>query len=278
MNRAHGLASVSTTLGYGLIALGGGTLNGVAFVRAPLADLGIVHGVAPLLGWVGIVVGLLLTQPRLHALARVEPRAGTPRARAWPAPLSSPPRKAGHGIAFVVRQVAIAFLLRWAVGGLAFWAALPLLAYSHARLEGAKNGRQWLELQLLYLLFYGYGVGGLWNFVGHYFMADMVAASVGWPAGSPFQQELGFYALGTGAVGLMTPWWRDRFWVAAAMAPSIFVYGAAFTHIEDYLVNGNVAPANWSIAAVGANLVIPTVVLSMTWAYSRAGGFVRGGG
>ena len=139
--------------------------------------------------------------------------------------------------------------------------------------QGVVSPAKLIGYLLLYVLFYGYGIGGIWNFVGHFFAADMVAASVGWPAGNPFQQELAFYALGTGAVGLLTPWVRDRFWMAAALAPSIFVYGAAFTHVQDYLVNDNTAPANWSVAAVAANLIIPTVVLGLLWAYARAGGF-----
>ena len=162
---------------------------------------------------------------------------------------------------------------RWPEAWPAPLGRLPVPGLSQARRLGAPDRRTRLELVLLYVLFYGYGVGGAWNFAGHFFAADMVASSVGWAAGSPFQQELAFYALGTGTVGLLTPWIRDRFWLAAALAPSIFVYGAAFTHVEDYLVSGNDAPMNWSFTAVGANLLIPTAVLALTWVYARMGGF-----
>lgn len=303
------IRGVAVTLGFGLVFLGGSKLNGVPEAMAPLETIGIPARFWPLVGWGELVLALLLTHPPLHRIAgaamaawmlsaavlhaasldlagaslpvglatlgvllfRVAPalRPST----AWPAPLRVLPATGMARSIFVARHVAVAFLVRWAVGGVMFWAALPLLAVSHALRMGTSDGKERLELVLLYLLFYGYGVGGAWNFAGHFFAADMVAQSVGWAAGSPFQQELAFYALGTGVVGLLTPWVRDRFWVAAALAPSIFVYGAAFTHIEDHFVSGNDAPMNWSFTAVGANLLIPTAILALVWAYARMGGF-----
>lgn len=300
---------VAVTLGYGLVFLGGSKLNGIPQASAPLAAIRIPAELWGAVGGGELLIGLLLTQPAvhrmagtalttwllaataLHVLAGDVPGALVPLVlagfglwiardaarfdarRAWPAPLARLPETAPTRFGFVARHLGVSFLLRWAVGGVVFWAALPLLALSHARKVGAASTRARLELVLLHLLFYGYGAGGIWNFSGHFFAADMVAASVGWPAGSPFQQELAFYALGTGTVGLLTPWLRDRFWIAAALAPSIFVYGAAFTHIQDYLIAGNEAPMNWSFTAVGANLLIPTVVLALTWIYWRRGGF-----
>lgn len=257
-----------TAFGYGLVALGGAVLNDPSL--AWLAVLGTTGtGPAPAwVGWFAVAVGLLLTRVRFRPTVGGIPIAGG--SISLPAPLATLPEGAVPALVFVVRTVALAFMLRWAVGGILFWAALPFLALSDCRVSGTTDRARLLEALLLYLLFFGYGAGGVWNFVGHFFMADTVAASVGWAPGSPFQQELAFYALGTGIVGLMTPWWRGGFWLAAATATSVFVYGAAFTHIQDYLVRGNTAPANWGVAAVGANLVIPTAVLLLTWLYWRA--------
>jgi hypothetical protein len=254
---------IGATAGFGLVFLGGAILHGLAPITHLLDVPQLPHSVYPVIGWAGILAGLLMTHASSHGLAT----------GSLPAPLQRLPRSGAGKVAFLVRQLGVAFLIRWAVGGVLFWCALPLLGASHARNVAASSRRQYMGCLLLYLLFYGYGVGGVWNFVGHIFAADMVAASVGWPAGTPFQQELAFYALGTGVVGLLTPWIRDRFWIAAALAPSIFVYGAALTHVRDYLANGNTAPANWSFSAIGANLIIPTIVLSLTWAYARSGGF-----
>lgn len=257
------MRAMGVITGFGMVFVGGAVLHGMSPVTRYLDASDIPHTIYPFIGWVVVLAGLLVAHISVHGLD----------ARALPAPLQWLPGSGAGKAAFIARQLGIAFLIRWAVGGVLFWCALPLLAISHARNVAASGSRQQTGYLLLYLLFYGYGVGGIWNFVGHFFAADMVAASVGWPAGNPFQQELAFYALGTGMVGLLTPWLRDRFWIAAALAPSIFVYGAAFTHVQDYLVNGNTASANWSVAAVGANLVIPTVVLAVLWAYARLGGF-----
>ena len=307
MKRLTGSATVF--LGIGLVFLGGAKLNGVTEALAPLQAIGISPDLFRLVGGGEIAVGLLLTQSALHRIGAavlglwmlgavgahlwaadpagavvplvlsvfglfVSYRAAPP-SRPWPgpAPLAQLPPPGLGQLPFVGQQVGLSFLIRWAVGGVAFWASLPLVALSHARNIGASDARERLEYVLLYLLFFGYGAGGVWNFVGHFFMSDRVAASVGWPSGSPFQQELAFYALGTGVVGLLTPWLRDRFWVAAALVTSIFGYGAAYTHAQDYLLSGNDAPMNWSFAAVGANVLIPTVVLVLTWAYARRGGF-----
>lgn len=247
-------------LGYGLVALGAMVRTGTMLPPVPASWTGVQEALLPWLGRGGLLAGLALV---VWSAAPVSPFRDP--VRALPAPLSSLPHGWRRVVPFVLRQVGVAFLLRWAFGGLLFWAALPVLALADCRRRGVEGRHETASSVVLYLLFYGYGAGGLWNFVGHFFMSDAVAASVGWAAGSPFQQELAFYALGTGVVALMTPWWRDRFWVAAALAPSLFVYGAAYTHVEDFLVNGNTAPANWSIAAVGANVVIPTVVLLSTW-------------
>lgn len=257
------MRTIAVTAGFGLVFLGGAVLHGMSAFTGYLAAWGIPHVIHPVIAWVAILAGLLLMHVSVHGL----------NAGALPAPLQWLPQSSAGRTAFTVRQLGAAFLIRWAVGGVLFWCALPLLALAHARNVAASDRIQRIGYLLLYLLFYGYGVGGIWNFVGHFFAADLVAASVGWAAGSPFQQELAFYALGTGIVGLLTPWLRDRFWIAAAVAPSVFVYGAAWTHVQDYFANGNTAPMNWSFAAVGANLIIPTVVLGLLWAYARAGGF-----
>ncbi len=301
----HGLGVL---LGFLFVFIGGGKINGIPATVAPLAGIGIGEPLVVLVGWGEVAVGLLLVHPKAHRVAGmvlalwlmgaigVHARAGdlvgtlVPGALGvfglllafrsaavdWsevgPAPLAKLPEPLSQRIRFVLRQTALGFFFRWAVGGIAFWASLPLLALSHARLTGEGQGRGRLELLSLYLLFYGYGVGGIWSFVGHFFMSDTVAASVGWAAGSPFQKELAFYALGTGTVGLLTPWIRNHFWLAAALTPSIFGYGAALTHVKEYLTTGNDAPMNWGFGPVVANITIPTVVLVTVWLYLRSGG------
>jgi len=109
----------------------------------------------------------------------------------------------------------------------------------------------------------GVGVGSFYGFVGHYFMSDAVAASVGWATGSPFQRELAFYHLGFGISGLLALWLRDDFWLAVGLTCSIFLYGAGWVHLTDFLGHGNAAPRNWGFGVAFGNVVLPTVMLSL---------------
>ncbi|HEY0019643.1 MAG TPA: DoxX family protein [Longimicrobium sp.] len=200
-------------------------------------------------------------------------RAGRHRVLSMPAPLRNPPATVMGAAGFLVPLVGVSFLLRWAVGGTVFWASLPVLALMHAHTVGASSRRERVEMVLLYLLVLGMGTAGLWSFVGHYFMSDQVAGSIGWATGSPFQHELAFYHLGMGVVALLCIWFRDRYWIAAAVTPALFAMGAGVVHLQDFISRGNTAPANWGASVLIGNLVIPVGVLGLLAWYSRLGGW-----
>jgi hypothetical protein len=200
-------------------------------------------------------------------------RAGLHRVLPLPAPLRNPPTGVTGALGFLVPLVGVSFLLRWAAGGAVFWASLPVLALVHAHSVSATSKRERIEMVLLYLLVLGMGTAGLWSFVGHYFMSDQVAGSIGWATGSPFQHELAFYHLGMGVVALLCIWIRDRYWIAAAVTPALFAMGAGVVHLQDFAVRGNTAPANWGAGVLIGNLVIPVGVLGLLAWYSRLGGW-----
>jgi len=179
-------------------------------------------------------------------------------------------QRPGPNVALVhslMRVVGLAFLIRWAVGGVTYWLALPLLSGLSARSD-AVGPQQRLERTLLHLLVLGLGVSGLWSFVGHTFMSETVSQSVGW-APSPFQRELAFYHLAIGVCGIACWWIQDHFWVAAAAIPSIFLYGAGWVHLVDFLEHGNVASANWGLSVLFGNFVLPTALLLLVAIRSR---------
>lgn len=209
-------------------------------------------------GWVSGLTGLYLLNGGLRL----------------PRPLiDSPPSQPISAALYSLSLAGICFFLRWIFGGILFWTALPLLGVAHAAAEGSTGRRRRLELVLLYLLVPGFGVAGLWNFVGHFFMSDTVAASVGWAAGSPFQHELAFAQLGMGVAGLLCLWIRDRYWIAVALPWCIFLYGAAWVHVREYQVAGNTSPANWGFGMVFGNVLVPTILLATVAAYGWAGGW-----
>ena len=57
-----------------------------------------------------------------------------------------------------------------------------------------------------------------------------VAASIGWPAGNPFQYEVAVANLAFGVLGLLCLRFRDGFWTATAIGWSVFMLGAAAVH------------------------------------------------
>ena len=50
------------------------------------------------------------------------------------------------------------------------------------------------------------GAIGMFNVVAHTVFARDVAASIGWPAGNPFQTEVGFANMAIGIVGFACFW------------------------------------------------------------------------
>ena len=81
------------------------------------------------------------------------------------------------------------------------------------------------------------GAIGMFNVVTHTVFASDVAASIGWPAGNPFQTEVGFANLAIGIVGFAC-FWRYDFWLPAVIAKSVFAWGAGLTHVLDIVRDG----------------------------------------
>jgi len=104
-----------------------------------------------------------------------------------------------------------------------------------------------LEIILLWTLVLGVGAGGLISAMGHVFMADKIAETIGWPTGSPFQYEVGMANLALGIVGLLCYRFRDNFWLATILANAVFLAGDGVGHVRDILVNANYAPFNAGI-------------------------------
>lgn len=183
-------------------------------------------------------------------------------AQGLPAPLNAPPARVPSAVGAILRMLGLAFMIRWAVGGVLYWSFLPLLAWSDFQ-RSQDRDENLGEFILLYLLVLGLGVSGIWGFVGHYFMGDQVAGSVGWAAGSPFQKELAFYHLGLGTAGLLCLYVRDHFWTAVSLIASVFLGGAGLVHLLDYLGTGNDAPANWGFNVLFGSLLLPLALAAL---------------
>lgn len=97
---------------------------------------------------------------------------------------------------------------------------------------------------LMWQLALGFGLSYLYAGSGHLFAADKVAESIGWPAGSPFQREVGMWDLSMGICGLLCLKFRDDFWTAVIIGFGIFSVSAGLGHVYELVVHGNIAPNN----------------------------------
>ncbi len=120
------------------------------------------------------------------------------------------------------------------------------------------------EVFLVWFLFIMIGIGCIWAFIGHVFMSNFVATSIGWPAGNPFQLEVGVANLAFGILGILSIKIRDNFLLATVIAASIFLLGAGIVHITNIMQTGNMAPGNAGFALL-IDILIPVVLIAINW-------------
>lgn len=125
-----------------------------------------------------------------------------------------------------------------------------------------KTRRRVADLLLLYAFAFPVGLGGLVGFVGHTLRAGPVAASIGWPAGNPFQYEVAVANLAFGVLGILCLRFRDGFWTATAIGWSVFMLGAAAVHLHQIHIGQPYAPAN-SGAMLYFDIVAPAYLLAL---------------
>ena len=138
--------------------------------------------------------------------------------------------------------------------------------------KGPWSRRNVLRIFLVYAFVFDVGaVGFLFGFIPHVFFADQAAKLIGWPAGNPFQFEVGLHDGGWGILGFLCVLFGGGFWLATAIGWSFFMFGAAWGHIRDIVVAGNYAPYNFMPAFT--DTFIPLWLLGLLYAYWRCGGF-----
>ena len=134
--------------------------------------------------------------------------------------------------------------------------------------RSARTRDRRLEVPLTMLFGVGVAAGGISSFFGHFFISDIVADSVGWPRGSPFQLEMAFANLGVGILGLIAASRRDGFREATVIIVTVLGVGASIVHSMDMIATGNLAPGN-TVQNV-TNLVKPLFLIPLLVASRRA--------
>lgn len=130
------------------------------------------------------------------------------------------------------------------------------------------NTNRVLEIILVSTLVIMVGLSYIWAFTGHFFLSAQIAASIGWPAGNPFQLELAFANLAFGILGILSWKFRDNFWTATIIGVTTFQWGAAYVHIMEIINQGNYAPGNAGLPLY-ADIILPLLLLALLISYKK---------
>ncbi len=116
------------------------------------------------------------------------------------------------------------------------------------------------------------GIGGfssIISFIMHFFYSDMVANSIGWPVGSPFQKEVAGANLALGLLGYMCFWRRD-FWLPYVISKTAFLWVAGITHVIDLVEHQNRASGNAGLTLY-MDFILPLIYFFLLWMTRRYG-------
>jgi hypothetical protein len=130
-----------------------------------------------------------------------------------------------------------------------------------------------VDTLLFYILLINVGFSGFFAFSGHAFLADQVAASIGWAKGSPFQFEVAVANLAFGVLGVLCVFFKDGFWLATGIGYAVFLFGAAFGHIREIIIAGNLAINNAGPILYIGDIAMPMLILAllmMKWRINRS--------
>ncbi len=143
-----------------------------------------------------------------------------------------------------------------------------IIAMAHIYLKHYR-GLMALETILTWQLVIGLGVAYLYAGLGHLFFADQVAASIGWPAGSPFQREVGMWDLSMGIVGILCLKFRNEgFFTATLAGLGIFSVGAGLGHVYEMVKVGDFAPGNAG-PVMYMDIIYPFILAALLIVYHR---------
>ena len=118
------------------------------------------------------------------------------------------------------------------------------------------------EIFLLWFLVIIVGIQCIFAFIGHTIYADTTAASIGWPAGNPFQSEVAVANLSVGVLGILCYWMRGNFWNATVIGFSVWWLGDAVVHIRSIVVSANYAPNNAGVTFY-LDILVPVILIAL---------------
>ncbi len=127
------------------------------------------------------------------------------------------------------------------------------------------HGSKAIEVFLMWQIVIGIGIRYAFAAMGHLFAADRVAASIGWPAGSPFQREVGMWDASMGIIALLCLKIRDTgFWAATILGVGIFSVAAGLGHVYEMVAHADFSPDNAG-PVMWLDLLYPLFLIGLLW-------------
>ncbi|MFC5948722.1 DUF6790 family protein [Pseudonocardia lutea] len=153
-------------------------------------------------------------------------------------PIAEPPRTAELPVVPDERSVPPPIVLR--LLGMTTYLGLAGFVVAETVQVATSGWTGFAAASLLNALVWLAGVNSLIIGCGHLLFPDPIAESIGWPAGNPFQWEVGLAGVLIGVLGILAGSGFDRqFQLAALLAFAIFYLGAAVGHVVQVVRHGN---------------------------------------
>lgn len=135
-----------------------------------------------------------------------------------------------------------------------------------------RGGEQAVEVVLLWWIVVTIGVAGIVGGLFHLFDGPAIAKEIGFTRGDGgFQTEVGFGDLALGVAAVLCVWFRDRYWLAIVVVAAISLWGDAYGHVHQEVVNGNHDPDNTG-PVLYADILFPLVAIVLYAVRERLAG------
>jgi hypothetical protein len=114
---------------------------------------------------------------------------------------------------------------------------------------------------LVYLAYAAIGVAGIVGALFHLFDGPQIAREISFTRGDGgFQTEVAFGDLALGVAAFLCIWFRDRYMLAVIVVAAISLWGDAYGHIHQMVVNDNHDPDNTG-PVLYADILLPLVAI-----------------
>jgi hypothetical protein len=132
-----------------------------------------------------------------------------------------------------------------------------------------REPRRAIEVVLLWWIVVTIGVAGIVGGLFHLLDGAAIAKEIGFTRGDGgFQAEVGFGDLALGLAAVLCIRFRDHYWLAILLVATVSLWGDAYGHIHQEVVNDNHDPDNTG-PVLYADIVVPLVGLALYAARER---------